>query len=470
MAPTDSQLHAQTGQERQRWINRNNYYYKSLTRFLQYNVPANKAVLEVGCGTGYLLNALQPSRGMGIDIRADLVDFARATYPALTFRQQDANQPDFGGETFDYIILSDTIGYLDDVQQVLMQLHAACHADTRLIITYQNALWSPVLGAAESIGLKMPEKCQNWLDKGDIANLLTISDFDTVRTGKRMLMPRYVPLFSELMNRYVANLPLFNRLGLFTFVVARSLRHAVPTTVPSVTVVVPARNEAGNIEAIVRRTPQMGSRTELLFVEGNSTDNTWAEVQRVCATYTGPLELSCMQQPGKGKGDAVRKGYSHATGDILMILDADMTVPPEDLPKFYEAIASGRGEYINGSRLVYPMEDQAMRTLNLMGNKFFSMAFSWLLSQRIKDTLCGTKVMTQANYKRLAAGRGYFGDFDPFGDFDLIFGSAKLNLKFVEIPIRYRARTYGETNISRFKHGWLLLKMTFFALNKIKFV
>ena len=470
MAPTDSQLHAQTGQERQRWINRNNYYYKSLTRFLQYNVPANKSVLEVGCGTGYLLNALQPSRGMGIDIRADLVDFARATYPALTFRQQDANQPDFGGETFDYIILSDTIGYLDDVQQVLMQLHAACHADTRLIITYQNALWSPVLGAAESIGLKMPEKCQNWLDKGDIANLLTISDFDTVRTGKRMLMPRYVPLFSELMNRYVANLPLFNRLGLFTFVVARSLRHAVPTIVPSVTVVVPARNEAGNIEAIVRRTPQMGSRTELLFVEGNSTDNTWAEVQRVCATYTGPLELSCMQQPGKGKGDAVRKGYSHATGDILMILDADMTVPPEDLPKFYEAIASGRGEYINGSRLVYPMEDQAMRTLNLMGNKFFSMAFSWLLSQRIKDTLCGTKVMTQANYKRLAAGRGYFGDFDPFGDFDLIFGSAKLNLKFVEIPIRYRARTYGETNISRFKHGWLLLKMTFFALNKIKFV
>ena len=470
MVPTDSQLHAQTGQERQRWINRNNYYYKSLTRFLQYNVPVGMSVLEVGCGTGYLLNALQPSRGMGIDIRADLVDFARATYPGLTFRQQDANQPDFGGETFDYIILSDTIGYLDDVQQVLTQLHVACHADTRLIITYQNALWSPVLGAAESIGLKMPEKRQNWLDKGDIANLLTISDFDTVRTGKRMLMPRYVPLFSELMNRYVANLPLLNRLGLFTFVVARSLRHAVPTTVPSVTVVVPARNEAGNIEAIVRRTPPMGSRTELLFVEGNSTDNTWAEVQRVCATYTGPLELSCMQQPGKGKGDAVRKGYSHATGDILMILDADMTVPPEDLPKFYEAIASGRGEYINGSRLVYPMEDQAMRTLNLMGNKFFSMAFSWLLSQRIKDTLCGTKVMTQANYKRLAAGRGYFGDFDPFGDFDLIFGSAKLNLKFVEIPIRYRARTYGETNISRFKHGWLLLKMTFFALNKIKFV
>lgn len=470
MLSTDDQIETRTGAVRQQWINRNKYYYNSLTRFLQYNIPAGKSILEVGCGTGYLLNSLQPSRGVGIDIRADLLAFARETYPALTFFQQDASQPINGGETFDYIVLSDTIGYLSDVQQVFSQLHEACHADTRLIITYQNALWSPLLNMAESVGLKMPEKRQNWLDRGDIANLLTISDFDLIRDGRRMLMPRYVPLLSGFINRYIANLPGFNRLGLYTFVIARSLRHAVPVTAPSVTVVVPARNEAGNIDDIVRRTPQMGSRTELLFVEGNSTDSTWAEIQRVCATYTGPLALSCMQQPGKGKGDAVRKGYSHATGDILMILDADMTVPPEDLPKFYEAIASGRGEYINGSRLVYPMEDQAMRTLNLMGNKFFSMAFSWLLNQRIKDTLCGTKVLTQANYNRLAAGRGYFGDFDPFGDFDLIFGSAKLNLKFVEIPIRYRARTYGETNISRFKHGWLLLKMTFFALNKIKFV
>ena len=470
MVTRNDQTSVEAGQARQKWIARNKYYYDSLTRFLQYNIPAGKSVLEVGCGTGYLLNTLQTSRGVGIDIRADFIDFGRATYPALTFYQQDASQPIAGGETFDYIVLSDTIGYLSDVQQVLTQLHTACHADTRLIITYQNALWSPVLNMAESIGLKMPEKRQNWLDRGDISNLLTISDFDLIRAGRRMLMPRYVPLLSGFMNRYVANLPGFNRLGLFTFVVARSLRHAVPATQPSVTVVVPARNEAGNIDDIVRRTPVMGSRTELIFVEGNSTDTTWAEVQRVCATYTGPLTLSCMQQPGKGKGDAVRKGYSNASNDILMILDADMTVPPEDLPKFYEAIASGRGEYINGSRLVYPMEDQAMRTLNLLGNKFFSVAFSWLLNQRIKDTLCGTKVLTQANYNRLAAGRGYFGDFDPFGDFDLIFGSAKLNLKFVEIPIRYRARTYGETNISRFKHGWLLLKMTFFAMNKIKFV
>jgi glycosyltransferase involved in cell wall biosynthesis len=293
----------------------------------------------------------------------------------------------------------------------------------------------------------------------------------TYRQTKKIIFPRYLPLISWFLNRYVVNLPLFNFFGLVTFLVARSIRTPFKKAEDiTVSVVIPTRNEKGNIEALVQRTPKMGKATEIIFVEGNSTDDTWDEIQRVCKLYQDKAPLKWIQQEGKGKGDAVRKGYSIATGDVLMILDADMTVPPEDLPKFFEAIASGKGEYINGTRLVYPMEKEAMRTLNLLGNKFFSIAFSWLLGQRLKDTLCGTKVMTRENYLKLAANRSYFGDFDPFGDFDLIFGAAKLNLKFIEVPIRYRARTYGETNISRFKHGWLLLKMTFFALNKIKFL
>jgi glycosyltransferase involved in cell wall biosynthesis len=292
-----------------------------------------------------------------------------------------------------------------------------------------------------------------------------------IRKTKKTIFPLYLPLLSWFLNKYVGNLPLFNQLGLITFLVARSTRQTIkPIDEMTVSVVIPARNEKGNIELLVQRTPNMGKSTEIIFVEGNSTDDTWQEIQRIGELYKDKRPLKWTQQEGKGKGDAVRKGYSIATGDILMILDADMTVPPEDLPKFFQAIASGKGEYINGTRLVYPMEKEAMRTLNLLGNKFFSLAFSWLLGQRLKDTLCGTKVMTRENYLKLSANRAYFGEFDPFGDFDLIFGSAKLNLKFIEVPIRYRARTYGETNISRFKHGWLLLKMVFFALNKIKFL
>ena len=173
-------------------------------------------------------------------------------------------------------------------------------------------------------------------------------------------------------------------------------------------------------------------------------------------------------QDGTGKGDAVTKGIFPRDRRLLMILDADLTMPPEDLPKFYDAIVSGKGEFINGSRLVYPMEQQAMTVLNLLGNKFFSMAFSWLLGERVKDTLCGTKVLFRKDYERIAASRAYFGDFDPFGDFDLLFGASKLNLKILEVPIRYQERTYGTTNINRFQHGWLLLKMTAYGFLRLK--
>ena len=235
-------------------------------------------------------------------------------------------------------------------------------------------------------------------------------------------------------------------------------------------VIIPARNERGNIETAVRRTPRLGSGTEIIFVEGNSNDGTAEEIERVIAAYPDRQITHIPQGDGRGKGDAVRKGFAAARGDILMILDADLTVAPEELPKFYNALMSGHGEFVHGSRLVYPMQKQAMRSLNIVANKFFSIAFTYLLEQRFKDTLCGTKVLFAQAYRQIAANRSYFGDFDPFGDFDLIFGAAKLNLKIVEIPIRYYARIYGTTNISRFKHGWLLLQMSAFAMRKLKFV
>ncbi len=455
---------------RNKYIRQNSYYYKNLVRFFRFNIPVGSKVLEIGCGTGFLLNAIEPSYGLGIDFSPSMIRIAEEKYPQLHFKVMDAEALSLE-EKFDYIIISDTLGYLEDIQQAFSELKKVVHPGTRILISYHNFLWEPFLWLAQKIGLKMPHQRLNWLNRGDVMNLLQIEGYDVIKYGKRYLFPLYIPVLSWIFNQYLAYLPLINNLCLTGYIVAR-----LPENKPfdnqeySVSVIIPARNEKGNIEDAVIRTPQMGSHTEIIFVEGNSTDDTLDEIKRVCELYKDKRDVSWLVQDGKGKGDAVRKGYAHAKGDILMILDADLTVPPEDLPKFYNAIATGKGEYINGTRLVYPMEDEAMRTLNMMGNKFFSVMFSWLLGQRIKDTLCGTKVLTADNYRKLAANRSYFGDFDPFGDFDLIFGSAKLNLKLVEVPIRYRARIYGDTNISRFKHGWLLLKMVFYAMNKIKFV
>jgi len=451
-----------------RWRGRNAYYHGDQERFLRYLVEPGKRVLMLGSGPGHLLAALQPSEGLGIDISPALVADARARFPELRFEALDAERLDtLDTGPFDYIVLSDLVGYLDDVQSCLRGLHRFCHPGTRLIISYYSFLWQPVLRLGEKLGLKMPTPEQSWLSLHDLTNLLTLADFQVVKTERRLLFPKFFPLLSWLLN-HLGNLPGLNLLCLSQYVVARV---GVPQPAPptSVTVVIPCRNERGNIEAAIQRMPAFGRSLEIIFVDGHSDDGTRDEILRVKAAYAD-RNILLLDQTGTGKGQAVRQGFAAATGDILMILDADLTVPPEDLPKFHDALAGNKAEFLNGCRLVYPLEDEAMQTLNLLANKAFAWAFTWLLGQRLKDTLCGTKVLRRSHYEAIVANRGYFGDFDPFGDFDLLFGASKLNLKILEVPVRYRNRRYGETKIHRFRHGWLLLRMVVYAYRKLKSV
>lgn len=455
--------------ERDRWKRKNRFYHEYIEKLCRFHVPPGSSVLEIGSGTGDLLNALEPARGVGVDISPAMVEIASRKYPNLTFRAGNAEDLPLA-EKFDYVILSDVIGYIPDVQKAFAELRKVTHPRTRVIVTYFNYLWEPILKLGERFGGKMPQPEQNWLSPPDIENLLALADYECIRKEYKLLFPKRIPILSALCNKVLANLPIFRKMSLVQLLIAREVGVPRPEGEFTCTVVVPCRNERGNIEDAVGRIPPLGRHTEIIFVEGNSSDGTEDEIRRVIAAHPEKDVRLVPQGAGRGKGDAVRKGFAAATGDVLMILDADLTVPPEDLPKFFRAIASGKGEFINGSRLMYPMEDQAMRFLNTLGNKFFSRAFTYLLEQRFKDTLCGTKVLFRKDYDRIAAGRHYFGEFDPFGDFDLIFGAAKLDLKIVEIPIRYRQRTYGTTQISRFRHGWLLLKMCVFAMRKIKFV
>jgi SAM-dependent methyltransferase len=438
-------------------------YHEGVLRVVRFVVPEGASVLDIGCSTGDLLAALRPRRGVGLDISMKAVEIARAKHPDLEFVVGDVEALSLD-EKFDYVVMSDVVGMLDDVWAAFRALHRVCHADTRVVVTYYSRLWEPAIKLAEALGLKSRGLEQNWLSMDDLDNLLDLAHFEVVRRGTALLCPVRIPLLAAVLNRHVVRLPIVRGLGLVAFFVARPQPLAERTRREgTVTVLVPCRNERGNIRPLVARVPEMGRGTDILFVDGHSEDGTVEEIER-CLALRPNMRL--LHQIGRGKGDAVRLGFSQASGDVLMILDADLTVPPEDLPRFYDAIAEGKAEFVNGSRLVYPMEGQAMRFLNLCGNKFFSMAFSAILEQRLKDTLCGTKVLRRESYARIAAGRAFFGDFDPFGDFDLLFGAAKQNLRIVDMPVRYRARTYGETKIDRFREGWLLLRMTWLAFRK----
>jgi hypothetical protein len=336
------------------------------------------------------------------------------------------------------------------------------------VVGYFSHLWYPALKLSELIGLRMPQLAQNVLSPTDVRGLAELAEFELVKAEQRMLSPIRLLGLGRLLNRFAAPLPLVRSLCLRHYSVFRSLRRRAGD-VRSATVVIPARNERGNIEATIRRLPRFTDKLEIIFVEGCSQDGTWDEITRVMRAYSD-YDIKAIRQPGKGKADAVFTAFDAAKGDVLMILDADLTMPPEQLSKFWQVIQLGKGEFVNGSRLIYPLEEQAMRFLNLIANKLFSYLFTWLLSQRLTDTLCGTKVLRRDDYLHLKANFAYFGNFDPFGDFDLLFGASKISLKIIEVPIRYAKRGYGETQISRFRHGLMLVRMVWFAFLRIKAV
>lgn len=451
------------------WRGWGDYYHRRIEKVYQFNIPTSQRILEVGCGNGDLLESLNPAYGLGIDISEKMVERAKLRHPNLRFEREDACSLE-SNKIFDFVIISDTINDLWDVQKCFENIRTMMDEDGRLMINFYNRFWEIPIKIAEKIGVAKPTLPQNWLTIDDTSNLLDLAGFDVIKSWEEIIFPFFIPLLTPFFNRILARLWPFKLFAMTHFIVCR------PKPSPkayrrnsSVSIIIPARNEAGNISVFFDRIPSEFKDPEIIFVEGHSSDNTLEEIQTQIKNHPN-VDAKFFVQTGKGKGDAVRLGFSEAKGDILMILDADLTMPPENLPRFYHALNTGTGDFINGVRLVYPMEKHAMRFFNLIGNKFFSIVFSFLLGQPIKDTLCGTKVLWKKDYQKIAENRDYFGDFDPFGDFDLIFGAAKLNLKIVDMPIRYAERVYGETNIQRWKHGWLLLKMVSFAARRVKFI
>lgn len=448
----------------ERWRRKNRGYHDWIAQLHRFQIPPGARVLEIGCGTGDLLAAVSPSVGVGIDVSSRMVERARSRHPELRFECEAGEHLSLGA-TFDYVVLSDLLPYVHDLVGLFDRVAEHSHPSTRIVIHSYSRLWRPAIRAAEMLRLKPAKPIRNWIAPEVIKNLLELADLEVVTETRRMLIPKRIPLLNLALNGFLGSIWPFTHLCVTYWVVARPRvqeRRDSPLSV-----VCPCRNERGNIADIVRRLPFERSEGELVFVEGGSSDGTREEIEQQIATHPD-LDIRLVVQPGRGKGDAVRAGFAAASHGTLAILDGDLSVRPEDLPKFVRACAERRGDLVNGTRLVYDMEPGAMRFLNMLGNKLFRWLFKAITGQLVTDTLCGTKVLHHEDYARIAAGRAYFGEFDPFGDFDLLLGAARLNLKIVDMPVRYQPRTYGTTNISRWRHGWLLLRMTAFAFWKFR--
>ncbi|KKR49052.1 MAG: hypothetical protein UT86_C0001G0024 [Candidatus Magasanikbacteria bacterium GW2011_GWC2_40_17] len=454
-------------EERNNWINKNRYYYDYLQRIFKFFVEPNSRVLLMRSDTGLLLNALEPKYGVGVDYSETMIRKAQENYPHLKFVYQDLENLTID-EKFDYVILFNLLDDVPDAQKVFQELRKVTTAKTRIILSNVNSFWHPIFKLTEKIGLKMPQLTLNWLSLPDLENLLYLAGFEVIKKNHVILFPKYIPVVSWFLNKIVAQIPGLNRLCLLQVLVAKPIINKNNYNDYSCSIVVPCKNEEGNIEGAVKRVPQMGKVTEIILVDDKSIDGTRAEILK-WQKFFPEKNIKLVDGPGVCKSLAVWEGFKNATGDILMILDADLTVIPEELPLFFKALVEGKGEFINGSRLVYPMEGQAMHTLNIVGNKFFGLAFSYLLNQRIKDTLCGTKVFFRDDFERIKKYIGSWGIVDRWGDYDLLFGAAKLNLKIIDLPVHYYERTFGETKMKkRFKNGLIMLRMCLAAFKKLK--
>jgi ubiquinone/menaquinone biosynthesis C-methylase UbiE len=456
----------------EKWRRKNSYYHDYIKRFMKFIILENSSILELSCRDGDLLAALNPEYGVGVDNHPELIEIARKKYPSrnLKFICADIEKDKIDEDkTFDYIILNGTMGEVKDVQKLLQRIAAFCNSDTRIVIIQYNPLWEPILKIGEKLRLKMPEGIKNWLSMEDIDNFLQITGYQTISRRFLILFPKKLLFIGPLFNKFISQLPAIKRLNLVQILVARYLIPPADSDNKTCSVVITCRDEKDNIEPLVQRIPQLGKHTEIIFVEGHSVDGTREEIKRVIEKYS-TKDIKLLIQDGIGQEDAFRKGFDHASGDFIIWLEADLTTPPEEIARLWDVYKSGRGEFINGTRLVYRMEKGSMPLINLIGNRIFGNVFTILLGQRFTDTLCGIKGISRRNYINIRKNLKFFGDFDPFGDFELIFGAIKNNLKVSEVPVSYHPRKYGRTKTKPFKHGWLLIKMCWIAFKKFKLI
>lgn len=459
------QNRSRIARRRESWIAKNQYFYRKVKNLFAFIVEPNKAVLNIGCQTGFLLEAVSPARGLGVDISEEMLQEARKLHPEFEFINLSSLKAE-SAEKFDYIIYSD-IGETVDVLKQLKYVKNFCQRHTRLLIYSYNHLWEPLVILAEKLGWKIPEPEKNWLSEHDIKGLLTISGFEWLKTHKIILFPKYFPLLAPLFNSFLARMPLIKSLCMVEVLVARPRFNSLDRSKLSVSVIVPCKNERGNIEQAAKRIPRMGKSTEIIFCDDKSIDGTREEVLRVKKDYPH-LDIKLVEGPGICKSKNVWAGFDAASGDILMILDGDLTVMPEELPYFFEVMVNDTAEFVNGSRLIYPVAKGAMKLPNMLGNDFFSRIFSFILDERIKDTLCGTKVLWRLDWQRIKPMVGSWGAHDRWGDYDLLFGASRLNLKITDLPVHYQERIYGTTKMTKvLRHGLIMLKMCYYGYRKL---
>lgn len=378
---------------------------------------------------------------------------------------EDLNKILINNTKYDCIVLSDMFEVNDDILGLLKLLKKNLNNDGTILLTSITPIWDGVLSILEMLNLKNKSKKRSYIHLNKLSAVLDTINFQITGKRTRQYFPFKLFYFGNIINNFLEIILYFFNFGIRSYFTIKEIEDTAEKDVLSKTIIVPAKNEEGNLNELINRIPYLGNNVEVIISCGISNDNTLGMAKSL---KSDNFIIKVIEQTSKGKANAVWEACEQSSNDLIAILDADLSVDPEELSSFFELIETKKCDFVNGTRLIYSMEKGSMRFINNFGNRLFQYVVSKIIRLPLTDSLCGTKVFKKNLYEKIKKWQSVVKIKDPFGDFDLLFAAAYSSQKIVEYPIHYRARKYGTTQIRRFKDGFKLIKylsVSFYKFN-----
>ncbi len=431
-----------------KFINSKTFYKRHMNEIMSL-IPEEKSALS-------LVNSKSSFRNHPSSLETILVD------PEVGLNIESIA---FKNKKYKTIILTDLFEVSTDILELLSMVNKLLGKDGIIVICSINQKWNRILNLFERLNLKDGNQKRLFINSTIVLNIAKVTGLEFVTQRNKQIFPFRMLGLGSLINNILEILFFPFSFGIRIYSILNQQEKFNEEKKYSKSIIIPAKNEEKNLKPLLNQIPELEEDHEIILAIGDSEDKTYEVAKEIKEARCWPFEVKVIKQTGKGKANAVWEAVEEASKEVIIILDADISVNPETIVQFNSVIDTGKASFVNGTRLIYGMESGAMRIVNNLGNRIFQYIVSIIIGQKITDSLCGTKVFFRKDFNKIKLWKELVQMKDPFGDFDMIFTAGYFGLKILEIPVRYQARVYGVTQIKRFRDGY---KLIIYLLNSIK--
>tara|TARA_B110000977_G_scaffold125183_1_gene160299 strand:+ start:1495 stop:2904 length:1410 start_codon:yes stop_codon:yes gene_type:complete len=446
-------------ESRENFLKKKNFLFDEISKALNYLINDSNYVKFFCCGNSSIVNKVNSKN---IYINEINNTFINSLTKSEIKKEDEINK----NLNFDHIVIAD-IEHQKFITKNLIDLNEKIDNECRVIVLSKSIFWSTLINFYKKIKNIGPDK-NNFLPYSNLRKIFLNTNFEIVKNEKIIFFPFQFSLLTKFINQ-IFRFPVLNFFCMINLTVLKKVQKKnYQAEGKKISFIIPCKNEGGNIKFFYEKIINSTINAEFLFGNDNSSDNTLDEIKKLQQAIPNK-EIKIYDGPGVCKSENVYKGINLASGEIILIYDADLTVSFDDLVNSINLLLKTDADFINCTRMIMPQQKNAMKFLNFYGNLFFAFLFSILFKQKITDTLCGTKIFFKKDWEQIKKYNNTWGAKDLWGDFDLLLGAYKNNLKIVENPISYTDRKEDETKMTGIiKNSIRMLIITFVAYYKLR--